>query len=108
MAKIEEKKSRVVDWEGSVTIERIAEVKKEVQESLDQADILYIRLDKLAKIDVSAVQLLYAAHYEAEKQNKEFKITGTIPEALRERLTAGGFLRSVRDKSLFGLDRQEA
>ncbi len=108
MAKAADKKSRVLDWQGSITIERIAEMKKEVQEALDQTDLLYIRLDKMEKIDVSAVQLLYAAHYEAQKQNKEFKITGTIPEGLREKLTAGGFLRSVGDKSLFGLDRKEA
>ncbi len=108
MAKKAEKKSRVVDWQGAVTIEGIVEVKQGLMDALNEADSVFVRLDRVDRMDIAGVQLLYAAQYEAVKKNKTFKITGNIPEKIREKLAAGGFLKNVDDKSLFGLDRQEA
>lgn len=99
-------KMQVLDLTGNLSIERVQEIYTALEERLKEATKLFIRLEKAQGIDVSVIQLIYAAQYEAEKKGKTLAISGEVPSAIKESLIIGGFMRDKTDQTLFGISKE--
>jgi anti-anti-sigma regulatory factor len=72
----------VIDLQGEVNIRCAAELKDLLIQTLALAGPLHIDLSAIKEIDITAIQLLWAAEREARKAGKEFLFVGTIPEII--------------------------
>jgi anti-anti-sigma factor len=81
---------KILTLEGNLTINRAEEVKNKILESFMNTKQVLLNLAHAENIDVSFIQILYAAKNEARKQKKEFHLTGTVKEnVLRSFIMAG-------------------
>lgn len=91
-------KVKVVNLSGSLTLSTVPDLKDELLSGIDEKPLVYASLSKSDEIDLAGIQLLYAARRYALSQDKEFHLTGTVPEAIAERLYRSGFVsRIVRE-----------
>ena len=87
--KLEESRSEVV-LEGDIGIAEAAELKRVLMEALEACNRIEVSLGKATELDVTAVQLLWAAHREAGQANLEFAYVGTEPEQIVAALAEAG------------------
>lgn len=83
-------KSKELVFQGELLIQRVAELKQELQQALDAVDELMVNLVETPDIDLSCMQVLCSAHRTACKMNKELKLAGIDREALQKPLRRGG------------------
>jgi len=93
--------STVVTFEGSQTIEKAEDVKKNLLSALKgKKKQILLDLSKIEKIDSSFLQLLYSANLEAVKKKKVISFTGEIPERVKEIMELSGFDKKIGIKPL--------
>jgi anti-anti-sigma regulatory factor len=80
----------LVRLEGSVDIACAAELKELFVEALGLGRELAVSLEATSHLDVTAVQLLWAADREARSHGFRLTLSGTCPESLRESLAQVG------------------
>jgi anti-anti-sigma regulatory factor len=98
-------KIKVVNLVGEVVLSTVADHRTRINEALKERTKVFASLTQVEDIDLFGVQLLYAARRYAERSNKEFHLTGDVPELVARRLHETGFVDSVvRDGR--ELDRQ--
>lgn len=90
---------KVITWEGSMTVERAAGLKEELGQAFSQASQVVVSLSLLESIDLAAIQLLKAAHLEAQRSGKSFHLTGTVKPDLARAFIVCGFLRSPTENA---------
>lgn len=76
--------------EGELLIQRVAELKEELQKSLESVDDLLVNLAETTEIDLSAMQLLCAARRAAVRMNKELVLAGQLSK-VGDSLRLAGF-----------------
>ena len=86
---------QVVSLEGDAGVTSVQAVKKRFTEALDSSAKVLVNLSHVSGIDLAGVQLLYAAKREAHSRGVEFHLTGTVSDAVREALEAGGFVQQA-------------
>ena len=79
-----------IHLEGVIDIGCAAELKELLMEKLSSGEAVYISLESVTGLDVTAVQLLWAAAREAQRVGVEFGFKGQMPEAVRCALAAAG------------------
>jgi anti-anti-sigma regulatory factor len=72
----------VVRLEGEVKIASAAALRASLLEALASGTDLRLDLDRATEVDVTALQLLWAAQYEARRTGKACTVAGAIPEAV--------------------------
>lgn len=86
---------------GAYGIERAAELASALQAALQEAEGrpgLLLELDEVAELDLSAVQLLYAARRSCVRRGLAFGFAGAINPEVSKRLFSGGLVsRRVAD-----------
>ncbi len=82
-----------VKLEGSLTVERAAELKSVLVESLSRMDRLHLVFENVTEVDISFLQLLCAAHHTAARKKKKLTLDGHRPELLRSAVAEAGFVR---------------
>lgn len=87
-AKAEERK-----WRGELTIQRVVELKTELEQALDQTDRLQLDLSEATQIDMTCLQLLCAGHRTATRRNKQLILAGIEP--LLPMLREAGLARHI-------------
>lgn len=90
---------KVITWEGSMSVDKAAALKAELFQAFSQASQVVVSLSLLDTIDLAAVQLLKAAHLEAQRSGKSFHLTGTVKSDLGRAFVVSGFLRSPTDNA---------
>lgn len=82
---------------GALTIQRVAELKKEVSEALYQVDHLTINLAGTSKVDLSGLQLLCASHRSALRLGKSLSLalSSKVSTELTATLQDAGLVRHV-------------
>jgi anti-anti-sigma factor len=81
---------KILTLEGNLTINRAEEIQNEILSSLSNTKQVLINLAHAETIDISFIQILYAAKSEARKQKKELHLTGSLTETvLRGFIMAG-------------------
>ena len=81
----------LIHLEGQVDINSAAELKNLLLIALQSGNELRLDLERASELDVTALQLLWAANREAERIEKRFSVTGRVPEAISAAVMEAGF-----------------
>ena len=88
---LEEAQNRVVvHLEDSVTLSSASELHDLFLQALNSRKPIAVDVSKVTEIDLSAIQILFAAHAEAIRTDHGFSATNTIPEAVRQTIRESG------------------
>jgi len=82
--------ARVVRLQGAIDIGCAAELKELLVELLKTGPALRVSLEEATGLDVTAVQLLWAAAREAKQAGVEFAYEGQAPETVQFALAQAG------------------
>jgi len=80
----------LIQLEGSIDIGCAAELKELLIEKLKSGSAVCVALESVTGLDVTAVQLLWAAAREAQRTGVEFGFKGQTPEGVRRALADAG------------------
>ena len=89
----EKKTVSVVTLEKRATIDRAQHLRDTLLEALQQSDRVLLNLSHVEAVDLTAIQILYAAVREARIGGGELDFTGEVPESMRKALQDGGFCK---------------
>lgn len=78
---------------GRLTIDRAEQLKRRLQEAIAGTTDVLLRFDQVHEVDLSFIQLLWAARQHAEHSGVRFRIQRPMPDVLRAELTRAGFFR---------------
>ncbi|HKK48290.1 MAG TPA: STAS domain-containing protein [Alkalispirochaeta sp.] len=88
-------KIKVVNLVGEVVLSTIPDHRVRIEEAFKERSTVLASLSQVEDIDLFGVQLLYAARRYAKRTNKEFYLTGEVPELVARRLHETGFVDTV-------------
>jgi anti-anti-sigma regulatory factor len=80
----------VIDLEGAIDIACATELKKVLLQALESGRAVRVAVEHATDLDVTAVQLLWAAGREAKGLGLEFTLAGTMPEEISATLADAG------------------
>jgi anti-anti-sigma regulatory factor len=80
----------LIQLEGAIDVGCAAELKELLVEKLKSGSAVYVALESATGLDVTAVQLLWAASREAKRMGVEFGFKGQMPEGVRSALANAG------------------
>ncbi len=102
---LDESKSEVViGLDGAVDISSAAELKALLLQALNSGKKARISLDKAADLDVTAVELLWAAEREANKAGVGFSFAGPSLAVVSAALCEAGFQQFLVSKPNVSVD----
>jgi anti-anti-sigma factor len=85
----------VVSLEGGATIAEAEAVRDRLSEAIDGSAKVLVNLSHITRMDLAGIQVLYAARREADARGVALHLTGTVSDAVREALEAGGFVKKA-------------
>lgn len=77
--------------EGPIDIAAAAELKKALAEAIERGGALQLSLENVSCMDVTAVQLLWAAGRAARRAGVEIRLEGPLPDIVSSQLAEAGF-----------------
>ena len=83
--------ANVIHLQGAIDISLAAELKTTLLEALTSPGPLRVALSADADLDVTAIQLLWAAEREAKASHASFTLDGCVPDAVSTNLKMTGF-----------------
>lgn len=83
----------IVSLSGSLTIDMASALKEEIAVALDASDVVLLSLSLVEDLDLSCLQVLYAAGKSAAARGKQLHFVGTLPARIVKRLVACGLSR---------------
>jgi anti-anti-sigma factor len=86
---------QVISLEGGATIAEAASMRDRLSEALDGAEKVLVNLSHITRMDLAGIQVLYAARRAATERGVALHLTGTVSDAAREALEAGGFVKQA-------------
>lgn len=84
-------KLSLIRLEGAVDIASAADLKKVLLEALESGTEVRVSLEGATDLDVTAVELLWAAEREAGRSSVTFALAGEAPERVTAALIHAGF-----------------
>lgn len=92
MLKLDQREeSTLLCLEGAIDIASAAELKRLLTEALSKAKEVRVTFENVSSLDVTVVQLLWAAAREARASGLEFALEGAVPEPVLKALGSTGF-----------------
>ncbi|WP_191013314.1 STAS domain-containing protein [Treponema zioleckii] len=73
-----------VKWQGTAGIEQAHALSDELLQAFKDSSDVRLDISEVEDIDITGIQVIIAARKEAEKQQKNFYITGKIPPAIQD------------------------
>jgi anti-anti-sigma regulatory factor len=89
--KNEDAEKNVIRLEGELGIANSAELKETLLTTIASPKNLELDLSAVTDIDVTTIQLLYAAARETRKSNSPLGIRGKVPEHIQQSVQQAGF-----------------
>lgn len=86
---------QVVSLEGDATVAGIEPLHQRLTEALESSSKVLVNVSHVSTMDLAGIQLLYAAKREAEARGVALHLTGTVSDAVREAMEAGGFVKEA-------------
>lgn len=77
--------------EGEINITCAAELKKHLLQALSSGKEVRVDLERATELDVTALQLLWAAEREARGSGKGLTLAGRVPEEISRAVNDAGF-----------------
>lgn len=90
LAMEQREESTLVSLEGGIDIACAAELRSLLLEALEKAKEVRVSLEKATSLDVTAVQLLWAAAREAKRLEFGFVLVDDVPEQISKVLSGVG------------------
>ncbi len=100
----ESKSKAVISLEGAVDISSAAELKTLLLRALDSGKKVRVSLDKATVLDVTAVELLWAAEREASKASIKFSFSGPAPVEVSAALSQAGLQQFLVSEPKLSVD----
>jgi anti-anti-sigma regulatory factor len=88
-------KTRTLRLEGSLTIERAAELKQILLDAMRGGEDLKIELEDVADCDLTCLQLLCSAHRTSIKMKKQLMLADNKSELFKQATQDAGFVRTL-------------
>ena len=82
---------KILTLEGDLTIIHVAELKKILQDAIDNSNHIELNLDKVTDVDLSCLQLFCSAHRTSLNLKKTISIGSNHPDVFREAIRDAGF-----------------
>lgn len=98
-------KFEVIKWQGNAGIEQAHKLRDELLEAFKKTSEIRLDISDVDDIDITGIQIIIAARKEADKNGKSFFITGKIPKAIEEFITASSI---TLDEYVFNSENSEA
>ena len=77
--------------DGSIDISVAADLKKNLLDAIKESRPVQLVLSPSTELDITAVQLLWAAEREARSLNLSFTLKGSVPDSVVSALKEAGF-----------------
>ena len=81
----------LIRLEGDINISSAAELKRLLLEALGSSSGLLLELERVTDLDITAMQLLWAAAHEASTLGKECTLSGQLPAGVSAAVRDAGF-----------------
>jgi len=81
----------LIHFEGDVNISSAAELKQLLLRALAHGKEIHVDLGCVTEVDITALQLLWAAEREAKAAGIDFSLVGQWPEEVATALAVAGF-----------------
>ncbi|MCP4754601.1 MAG: STAS domain-containing protein [Proteobacteria bacterium] len=89
---VDESGSRgILSLEGDLTIQKAADLKKHLTDSLELTEHCILDLKQVTMVDLSCVQLFYSAYRTALSLNKRISLLGDCPEVFKRAIEEAGY-----------------
>ena len=93
-ATVEERENAsLVRLEGAVDIASAVEIKSIILNVLASKKEIRLSLEDATEMDITAVQLLYAAERDAAKTGTSFALEGSVPDEISVAMTEAGLVK---------------
>jgi anti-anti-sigma regulatory factor len=99
MTAMQQDKETTLNLSGHLIIDRAAELKAELVAAIAENRRVFIDLSQAEELDLSCLQLVYAARRSASAVGKELHFVGTVPARIAKRLSSSGFLKGLPEKA---------
>lgn len=86
---------KVLSPEGVVGISSCNDLRVQLLQAFDTADPVLLNFSHIERVDLSFVQLIYAAVREARLRGIGFRLNGEVSKEVGEYLVAGGFCKEL-------------
>jgi anti-anti-sigma regulatory factor len=83
---------KVLNIGNEVTLPQADNLRETLRKGIDSRNITIVDVSTIEDIDLSGIQLLYAARRYAEGKNREFHLTGTLSEGVARTFFRSGFV----------------
>jgi anti-anti-sigma regulatory factor len=101
---VESKSKAVIGLEGAVDISSAAELKTLLLRALNSGKKVHVSLEKATDLDVTAVELLWAAEREASKADVGFSFSGSAPVEVSAALSEAGLQQFLIPQAKVSVD----
>lgn len=89
----------VLTFEGQQTIEKAVQVKEQLLAAIQgKKKNILLNFSNLEKVDLSFLQMIYAAGKDSVKAKKTFSLTGTVPQSLVDAVLLAGYDKNLTDE----------
>ena len=88
---------------GSLTIQQALPLKEILLQAVAESKQLIIHLDQIENMDLTALQLLCAAHRDLLKSGKTVTCEGSVPEVVHRVVRESGFVGCAGEDEKMGL-----
>ncbi|MEO5339160.1 MAG: STAS domain-containing protein [Magnetococcus sp. MYC-9] len=88
---------------GSLTIQQAMPLKELLLRAVGEVNQLTINMEQVERLDLTALQLLCAAHRDLLKSGKQCVRQGTLPDALQRAVREAGFVGCAGEDDVMGL-----
>jgi anti-anti-sigma regulatory factor len=82
--------SSLLELDGAIDISVAADLKAGLLRAIEAGQEIRVSVEKADELDITAVQLLWAARREAARRGVAFSVAGTVPESIRRDLANAG------------------
>jgi anti-anti-sigma regulatory factor len=89
----------VINLGASLTVDKAAALKDELFAALSKGGSVLLNLSAVEELDLSCLQVMYAARAQAKASGCGLHFSGQAPERVVSRLSACGFLRGPTERS---------
>jgi anti-anti-sigma regulatory factor len=83
--------SCLIRLEGETSISSASELKAQLAEALISGKEVRVELEHATELDITALQLLWAAGQQASASRVAYSLVGTMPQAITALLAEAGF-----------------
>ena len=83
----------LVRLEGAIDIASAAEMKSVLLNALTSKKEIRLTLEGATELDITALQVLYAAERDAAKAGIRFALEGSVPDEISAAMTAAGLVK---------------